>query len=298
MIGSNFGRLHMESDALLAATPDQMAQALLDRRILLKEQLPTVIRTLEAEEQNLSPKVARIVDNHKQANEVVAKLKEERDHAQIEARNLIPKVKQHRNVLVDSGGMVNLDPDWKKEKLLEELYEIEENIQTSALDHKAEKKMIERRKKLIEQNEKWLKERRDSNPEMAEYIDSRREMSHQFMVANKAHRTMMKAVEKAQPLHDKKVAIQAEIREVRRQLDRAKELLSQSDHAIEHWQRRLNDGYSELGVGFPDLLSDMNQVQNGGDSSFARKNKKNKHTPSNNKQDRRVKTSDSRGEEE
>ena len=109
---------------------------------------------------------------------------------------------------------------------------------------------------------------------------------------------MMKAVEKAQPLHDKKVAIQAEIREVRRQLDRAKELLSQSDRAIEHWQRRLNDGYSELGVGFPDLLSDMNQVQNGGDSSFASKNKKNKQNPSKNKQDKRFKTSNSRGEEE
>ena len=108
----------------------------------------------------------------------------------------------------------------------------------------------------------------------------------------------MKAVEKAQPLHDKKVAIQAEIREVRRQLDRAKELLSQSDRAIEHWQRRLNDGYSELGVGFPDLLRDMNQVQNGGDSSFASKNKKNKQNPSNNKQDKQIKTSDSRGEEE
>ncbi|MFL2972042.1 MAG: hypothetical protein ACJZ4M_06720 [Candidatus Thalassarchaeaceae archaeon] len=288
----------MESDTLLAVTPNQMAQALLDRRILLKEQLPTVIRTLEAEEQNLSPKVARIVDNHKQANEVVAKLKEVRDHAQIEARNLIPKVKQHRNVLVDSGGMVNLDPDWKKEKLLEELDEIEENIQTSALDHKAEKKMIERRKKLIEQNEKWLKERRDSNPDMAEYIDSRREMSHQFMVANKAHRNMMKAVEKAQPLHDKKVAMQAEIREVRRQLDRAKELLSQSDHAIEHWQRRLKDGYSELGIGFPDLLRDMNQVQNGGASSFAKNHEKKKQPPSNKKQDKRVKSSDSRGEEE
>ena len=288
----------MESDTLLAVTPNQMAQALLDRRILLKEQLPTVIRTLEAEEQNLSPKVARIVDNHKQANEVVAKLKEVRDHAQIEARNLIPKVKQHRNVLVDSGGMVNLDPDWKKEKLLEELDEIEENIQTSALDHKAEKKMIERRKKLIEQNEKWLKERRDSNPDMAEYIDSRREMSHQFMVANKAHRNMMKAVEKAQPLHDKKVAMQAESREVRRQLDRAKELLSQSDHAIEHWQRRLKDGYSELGIGFPDLLRDMNQVQNGGASSFAKKHEKKKQPPSNKKQDKRVKSSDSRGEEE
>ena len=298
MICSNFGRLHMESDTLLAVTPNQMAQALLDRRILLKEQLPTVIRTLEAEEQNLSPKVARIVDNHKQANEVVAKLKEVRDYAQIEARNLIPKVKQHRNVLVDSGGMVNLDPDWKKEKLLEELDEIEENIQTSALDHKAEKKMIERRKKLIEQNEKWLKERRDSNPDMAEYIDSRREMSHQFMVANKAHQNMMKAVEKAQPLHDKKIAIQAEISEVRRQLDRAKELLSQSDHAIEHWQRRLKDGYSELGIGFPDLLRDMNQVQNGGASSFAKNHEKKKQPPSNKKQDKRVKSSDSRGEEE
>ena len=298
MIGSNFGRLHMESDALLAVTPDQMAQALLDRRILLKEQLPTVIRTLEAEEQNLSPKVARIVDNHKQANEVVAKLKQERDHAQIEARNLIPKVKQHRNVLVDSGGMVNLDPDWIKEKLLEELDEIEENIQTSALDHKAEKRMIERRKKLIEQNEKWLKERRDSNPEMAEYIDSRREMSHQFMVANKAHRTMMKAVEKAQPLHDKKVAIQAEIREVRRQLDRAKELLSQSDHAIEHWQRRLKDGYRELGLGFPDLLRDMIQVQDGGDSSFAKRQKKNKQNSKKKNQDKKRNITESRGEEE
>ena len=298
MIGSNFGRLHMESDALLAVTPDQMAQALLDRRILLKEQLPTVIRTLEAEEQNLSPKVARIVDNHKQANEVVAKLKEERDQAQIEARNLIPKVKRHRNVLVDSGGMVNLDPDWKKEKLLEELDEIEENIQTSALDHKAEKRMIERRKKLIEQNEKWLRERRDSNPEMAEYIDSRREMSHQFMVANKAHRTMMKAVEKAQPLHDKKVAIQAEIREVRRQLDRAKELLSQSDQAIEHWQRRLKDGYRELGLGFPDLLRDMIQVQDGGDSSFAKRQKKNKQNSKKKNQDKKRNISESRGEEE
>ena len=121
MVDSNFGRLHMESDGLLAVSPEQLAQALLDRRTLLKDQLPKVIRTLEAEEQNLAPKVSRAVDNHKQANEIVAKLKGERDAAQVEARDLIPKVKEHRDVLVDSGGMVNLDPDWKKEKLLEEL---------------------------------------------------------------------------------------------------------------------------------------------------------------------------------
>ena len=85
MVDSNFGRLHMESDGLLAVSPEQLAQALLDRRTLLKDQLPKVIRTLEAEEQNLAPKVSRAVDNHKQANEIVAKLKGERDAAQVEA---------------------------------------------------------------------------------------------------------------------------------------------------------------------------------------------------------------------
>ena len=102
MMGPNFRRLHMESDGLLAVTPDQLAQALLDRRVLLKEQLPTVIRTLEAEEQHLAPKVSRSVDNHTQANKIVAKLKVERDQAQIEARSLIPKVKDHRNILAVS----------------------------------------------------------------------------------------------------------------------------------------------------------------------------------------------------
>lgn len=275
MADSNLRRMHMDSEALLAVTPDQLAKALLNRRMLLNDQLPTVIRTLEAEEQNLSPKVSRSVETHKRANELVAKLKDERDQAQIKARDLIPKVKGHRDVLVESGGMVNLDPDWKKEKLFEELEDIEEQIQTSALDHKSERKMIERRKKLIEQNEKWLRERRDSNPEMAEYIDSRREVSHLFSIANRAHKNMIKAVEKAQPLHDKKVALQSELRELRRQLDRAKELLSQSDYAIEHWGRRLTDGYSELGVGYPDLLKDMERVKEGGDSSFARRKSSN-----------------------
>jgi len=278
MVDSNLRRMHMDSEALLAVTPDQLAQALLNRRMLLNDQLPTVIRTLEAEEQNLSPKVSRSVETHKRANELVAQLKDERDQAQIKARDLIPKVKGHRDVLVESGGMVNLDPDWKKEKLFEELEDIEEQIQTSALDHKAERKMIERRKKLIEQNEKWLRERRDSNPEMAEYIDSRREVSHLFSIANRAHKNMIKAVEKAQPLHDKKVALQSELRELRRQLDRAKELLSQSDYAIEHWGRRLTDGYSELGVGYPDLLKDMERVKQGRDSSFARRKTNNPST--------------------
>ena len=271
MADSNLGRLHMDAEALLRVSPEELAQALLDRRRLLKDQLPTVIRTLEAEEQNLVPKVTRAVENHKRANDVVAKLKSTRDSSQKVAHGLLPKVRGHRDSLVESGGMVSLDPDWKKEKLFEELDEIEDSIQTSALDHKAEKKMIDRRKKLIEQNEKWLKERRDMNPEMVDYIDSRREMSHLFKTADKSHRDMIKAVEKAQPLHEKKVTMQAEIREIRRVLDRAKELLAQSDDAISHWERRLKDGDGELGLGFADLLVAKKRVAEGGDSTFARK---------------------------
>ena len=271
MADSNLGRLHMDAEALLRVSPEELAQALLDRRRLLKDQLPTVIRTLEAEEQNLAPKVTRAVENHKRANDVVAKLKSTRDSSQKVAHGLLPKVRGHRDSLVESGGMVSLDPDWKKEKLFEELDEIEDSIQTSALDHKAEKKMIDRRKKLIEHNEKWLKERRDMNPEMVDYIDSRREMSHLFKTADKSHRDMIKAVEKAQPLHEKKVTMQAEIREIRRVLDRAKELLAQSDDAISHWERRLKDGDGELGLGFADLLVAKKRVAEGGDSTFARK---------------------------
>lgn len=271
MADSNLGRLHMDAEALLRVSPEELAQALLDRRRLLKDQLPTVIRTLEAEEQNLAPKVTRAVENHKRANDVVAKLKSTRDSSQKVAHGLLPKVRGHRDSLVESGGMVSLDPDWKKEKLFEELDEIEDSIQTSALDHKAEKKMIDRRKKLIELNEKWLKERRDLNPEMVDYIDSRREMSHLFKTADKSHRDMIKAVEKAQPLHEKKVTMQAEIREIRRVLDRAKELLAQSDDAISHWEHRLKDGDGELGLGFADLLVAKKRVAEGGDSTFARK---------------------------
>ena len=69
----------MDAEALLRVSPEELAQALLDRRRLLKDQLPTVIRTLEAEEQNLSPKVDRVVKNHKRANDAVAELKSTRD---------------------------------------------------------------------------------------------------------------------------------------------------------------------------------------------------------------------------
>lgn len=263
----------MDTKALLAVTPEELAQALLVRRQVLKEQLPNVIRNLEAEEDSLQPRVQRAVNSHRAANDKVAQVKERRNAAQKRAGATLSDVKQARDSLADSEGMVNLDPNWKKEKLFEELQEIEDVIQTSALDHRAERKMLDRRKRLLEANERWLKSRRDANPEMADYIDTRGEMSSLYREADKAHREMLVMVEKAQPLHEKKLVMGAELRELRRQLDRAKELFAQSDSAIAHWERRISDGFDGLGGGFPDLLAANRRVSEGGRSSFARKSK-------------------------
>ena len=265
----------MDTDALLSVSPTDMAKALLARRQMLKDQLPTVIRTLEAEEESLAPKVERAVNSHRTSNTKVSELKSNRNEAQKKAGEFLKQVKYSQEKLISSGGMVNLDPTWVKEKLLEELEEIEEKIQVSALDHKAEKKLIDRRKKLIEKNENWLKERRDSNPEMTIYIEARQKMSEYYREADKAHQVMLVKVKKAQPLHEKQFILTNELREIRRQLDRAKELMAQSERTISYWERRLTDGFGELGSDFSDLLIAQQKVASGGNSSFARNKKKN-----------------------
>ena len=263
----------MDTEALLTVTPEELAQALLLRRQVLKEELPNVIRTLEAEEESLEPRVQRIVTSHRASNEKVAQLKERRNRAQKEAGSILGQVRMNRDSLAESGKMVNLDPNWKREKLLDELEQIEDSIQTSALDHVAERKLLDRRKKLLEENDRWLKSRRESNPEVVTFIDSSSKMNTLYRKADNAHRKMIEVVEKAQPMYEKKVALTAELREIRRQLDRAKELFAQSDYAIAHWERRLKDGFRELEEGFPDLMAANIRVSEGGRSSFARSSK-------------------------
>ena len=261
----------MDNDGLLKVGPDELAQSLLNRRRMLKETLPGVIRNLEAEEDSLISKLERQINAHQRANERVAELKLARDEGQRKASGIIGEVKSVREGLMEGRGMVNLDPRWKREKLFEKLEEIEQKIQTSALDHKSERKMLDRRKKLLEENESWLADRKESNPQMTSYVEKSRELSKLYKSADKAHRGMLAAVEKARPLYEKLIVLRAELIDVRSQLDRAKELLSQSDNAIEHWERRLSDGFGDLGPGFPDLLKDSRKVTGGGASSFAGK---------------------------
>ena len=275
----------MDTSELMRVTPDELASALLKRRMLLKDSLPGVIRNLEAEEDTLSPRLDRMRKSFDEANEKVAKFKAERDDFQTSAGALIPDVKRIRKKLNESGGMISLDPKWKKMMLLEQIEEIESKIQTSALDHKSERKLLEERRALISENDKWIRDRKDSNPEMAEYLEKKKEMSKLFKKADKAHSQMIGAVSKAQPLYEKLTIASSEIREIRSQLDRAKELLAQSDKAIGYWEKRIENGFGDLGPGFRDLLKGQNTVDTGGRSSFAKSSGK-------------LKQKKSRGEEE
>ena len=254
--------------------PNELAEKLLKRRIMLKDSLPGVIRNLEAEEDSLSPKVDRMKRSFQDMNSKVAEFKNERDLFQREAGKLIPEVKDIRETLTKSGGMISLDPKWKKMKLLEKIEEIEDKIQTTALDHKSERKLLEKRRSLISENDKWVKDRKDSNPEMTEYLDKNRKMSELFKKADKAHSKMIEAVTKAQPMYKKLSESSGELKEIKSQLDRARELLSQSDKAIEYWEKRLELGFGDIGPGFRDLLKARKSVEDGGRSSFAKKVRK------------------------
>lgn len=260
----------MDTAALMRVEPSELAVSLLQRRRVLKESLPGVIRNLEAEEDALSPKVERIKRSFDEANSKVAKYKKDRGASQELARVLIPEVKEIRESLIKSGGMISLDPKWKKKKLLEQIEEIENKIQTTALDHKSEKKLLDQRRALISENDRWIKDRKDSNPEVSVYLEKNRSMSNLFKKADKSHSEMMKSVSRAQPLYEKLTETSEELKEIQRQLDRARELLSQSDKAIRHWEKRLEEGFGDLGPGFRDLLKAQKTVDGGGLSSFAK----------------------------
>jgi len=118
----------MDTSELMALTPDELASALLKRRMLLKDSLPGVIRNLEAEEDTLAPRLERMKKSFDEANEKVVRFKADRDQFQASAGTLIPDVKRIRKKLNESGGMINLDPKWKKMMLLEQIEEIEREI--------------------------------------------------------------------------------------------------------------------------------------------------------------------------
>lgn len=255
-------------------TPLQLAESLLARRVMLRDALPGVIRTLQAEEEAILPKLRRSIDSNEKSNKEVARLKKERNVLRDEARPKLARLKHLRASIDESGGMITLEPKWAKERLEEKITEIENKIETQALDHKAEGSLIAARTQLLKENEMWLQTRKESNPSMVEYIATRKEMSSLFKKADRKHAAMVELSEKGRPTYAKRVTLEQEHKEIRKQLDRAMELETQSEASVKYWQEVVKNGFKK-GAGL-DLLQNSRRVEEGGIASFAAKGKKRK----------------------
>ncbi len=262
----NLFRGAMEMVDLLNVSPQDISAALLMRRKILRDQLPNIVKTLDSESESIAPKVQKMKGKNDIIKEEISKHKINRDSLQNEARVILNEIKTIHEELTNSGTMINLDPKWKKERMWEELEDIEFKIETMALDQKAERKMIDARKKILFQNEEWLRERKNSNPKMAIYIEKRKKMNSLYKNADKSHQEMIKRVKKGEPIHQKYIALRDEYIDINRQKDRAKELLKNSDRDIAFWENLGSEGLDNL-------MGPANQVKSGGVSSFVSKRK-------------------------
>ncbi len=266
------GVLIMDSEALLAITPEELANAILQRRLALQEMLPHIESSNKDEADRLQPLVEKLRLVRDSGLNKVAELKLRRNEAQKEAQGLLNQSTELREKLVQSGGMKNLEPQWAKEKLEENLTDIETRIQEGALSLEDERRLLSERKVLLDQNQTWLDDRRKNNPDMAQYVDSRRKMQKLFRRADKLHNEMLDIVEKNEGEHQQFIENRDALRTAMRQVDRSRALIKQSDSAISHWKMRLSEGFAVLTSGEPNLLADAENVKAGGASTIQRRN--------------------------
>ena len=123
----------MDLQALLSLEAEELAKKILERRQFLSEALPDIESRMASDADELAPKVEKLRLARDAASNKVADLKKRRNDAQSEARVLLQESRKLREVIEKSGGMKNLDPKWAKEKLEEQLEEIEDQIEKKAL---------------------------------------------------------------------------------------------------------------------------------------------------------------------
>ena len=232
---------------------------------MLAKALPEIEARMADDADALAPEVEKLRLERDAGSNKVAELKNSRNEAQKEARELLQQTRTLREQLDETGGLKSLDPKWAKEKLEEALEAIEEKIEKQALSLTDERKLLGERKKLLQKNEMWLEQRRKENPEMAQYIDSSRKMQKLFNQANELHLEMLTYVEKNEPIHSTFVEKRAELRNSMRQVERSRALIKQSESAIAFWESALENGLE-------DLLKNAKQVESGGGSSIRRRN--------------------------
>ena len=254
----------MDLNELLDLKPEELADKILERRQFLSQALPEIEARMAADADDLAPKVEKLRLARDASSNKVAELKKRRNEAQKEARELLNVTRKLRVVIEESGGMKNLDPKWAKEKLEDQLGQIEDQIDKKALSLNDERKLLAKRKELLRKNDEWLSQRKKGNPEIAEYVEASKKMNKLFTLANKLHQEMLTHVEKNEPIHAEFTEKRGELRNSMRQVERSRSLIKQSESAIQFWQSALENG-------FDSLLESASNVEKGGPSSIRRR---------------------------
>ncbi len=236
----------MSVEELVNVSPEEIIGLLLTRRRLLQDQLPYMIQGLEETRDQMEILCDKLRPKYVKTMNDIDRFRQERDEAHSEAKELRIKVQKIQDDLVKTGKMKSLDPRWKRDKLLSELDSIDDRIQTSALDHVEERKLLEERRRLIRRNDEWLEERKQANPELAIYVQSRKDMSRLYQSGNKAHQYMIQTLEKSASDRKKFNQTRKDLRDAKIQLEAAARLMAESEQAITYWARRKEEGIGEL----------------------------------------------------
>jgi uncharacterized coiled-coil DUF342 family protein len=253
----------MDANDLLAVSPKLLAQAILHRRERLAEIIPEDLEERKEELIDAEPKAKSAREERDKINSKVASLKNERDSAQKQARELFERSNEIREQLISEGGMKNPDPKWAKEKLSAKLQSLENQLETSAGTHKTEEKFINEMKNLIKEHEEWVEERTASQPLVKEMKDSRDKARKLLDSAQKAHDAMVELAQSNEEMHESFMKWEGARTRAESRTMRLSNALSSSQDALEFWKVRVeNDD-------FDDLLIDANRVRNGGQSSKA-----------------------------
>jgi len=253
----------MDANDLLAVSPKLLAQAILHRRERLAEIIPEDLDQRKEELLNAEPKAKSAREERDKINAKVANLKNERNSAQREARELFERANEIREQLIAEGGMKNPDPKWAKDKLSAKLQSLETQLETSAGTHKTEEKYINEMKSLIREHEEWVEERSASQPLVKEMKDARAKARKLLDSAQKAHDAMVELVQANEEKHESFVKWEDARTRARSRTSRLENALSSSQDALEFWKDRVeNDQFDDLSV-------DANRVREGGQSSKA-----------------------------
>ena len=122
-------------------SPKLLAQAILHRRERIAEMIPSDLEERKEELQTAEPMAKTAREERDKINSKVANLKNERNTAQKEARQLFERGNEIREQLIAEGGLKNPDPKWAKDKLSAKLQSLENQLETSAGTHKTEEKL-------------------------------------------------------------------------------------------------------------------------------------------------------------